>query len=194
MRPSVDFQSNDGFKQAAKKKKGGNKAPQPVKNTPPDDAKKDQAKKEGEGGDNGGDKAGGDKSGGDKSGGDKAGDSGAGGNGAGKGNDDQDKKDKKEEDAGKDNALVGDVEAVPAPKTKKKGKKGKPEDLDPDPTLKPPVKDSADTFTDIKLDDGGTGLDLNLGAEVPSKPSTGGITAALGSLWGGGWTSGGAST
>jgi len=215
MWPSVDFQSDHGFKQAAKKKKGGNKQQQqqqpPPPPPPPVEEKKDEAKKEEQGGGNGadksggdkaggdksgGDKSGGDKAGGDKSGGDKAGDSGNGaGKGAGKGDDDKDKKDKKDkkdEDAGKDQTPVDDFETFLAPKTKKKGKKGKVEEPIPEPTPEPPVKENSDAFTDIKLDDIGAGLDLNFSTEAPpAKASTGGgLLGGFGS-WGSSWSTGG---
>ncbi len=145
MSPEVDFQSGDGFTQAAgKKAKKAAKAQAKSKwDEDEDDANK---KEEGEGGD----------------GGDKAGDTGAGGDG-----------DKKDDTNGTGDGAGDNPEDewnsfMPAKKGKK-NKKGKVEEAAP----AIPAAEKFDAFHEIKLDDTGPMLDLSF--DTGTKPSTGGF-------------------
>ncbi len=155
MTPSVDFQSQDGLKQAAKKKKAAAKNAAKAKWA--DDEEEDGTKK-----DDGGD--------GNDGGDNKGGDTGAGGS-----------DDKKDETNG-DGDANGDANPddtwdsfMPA-KSKKKGKKGKTEDPIPDPTTA--AEENTELFHEIKLDDAPT---LDLSFDTGTK-SSGGF-GAWGSSW-----------
>lgn len=145
MAPPIDFQSDDGFKQA-----GGKKAKKAAKAAAKakwgDDEDEDGSKKDDGEGSNGGDKG--------------ADDTGAGGDG--------DKKDEGNGDGdGAGDANGGDEwdSFMPA-KAKKKGKKGKADDP-------PPAAEKFDAFHEIKLDDSGPMLDLSF--DTGAKPSTSGF-------------------
>lgn len=134
MAPTVDFQSQDGFQQAAKKKKAN--AKNAAKSSWDDDGNEDGNKKEeGEGNNDG----------------DKGGDTGAGGS--------DDKKDETNGDGNGNGDGAGDADdtwdSFAPVKSKKKGKKGKAEDPTP-----APADDKPDLFHEIKLDDAPT-LDLS---------------------------------
>lgn len=134
MAPSVDFQSQDGFQQAAgKKTKKKNAAKSNNWEDPPEDGNK---KDEGEGNKE-----------------EDKGDTGAGGS--------DDKKDETNGDGnGGDDANAEDTWDSFLPAKKKKGKKGnKAEEPTPEPAA-PPAEDKTDFFHEIKLDDGPV-LDLN---------------------------------
>lgn len=145
MATSVDFQSQDGFKMAAKKKKG--KAAKSAW----DDDEDEKKKEEGEGGGEGGE------------GGDKSGDIGAGGDG--------DKKDEANGDGAGGNPPEDDWDAFLPAKGKKgkKGKKAAAEEVAP----AVPAAEKFDAFHEIKLDDTGPMLDLSF--DTGTKPSTGGF-------------------
>jgi len=131
MATSVDFQSQDGFKMAAKKKKG--KAAKSAWDDDEDEKKKEEG--EGEGGE----------------GGDKSGDIGAGGDG--------DKKDEANGDGAGDNPPEDDWDSFLPAKAKKgkKGKKAAAEEVAP----AVPATEKFDAFHEIKLDDTGPMLDLS---------------------------------
>lgn len=154
MAPEVDFQSGDGFTQAAGKK--AKKAAKAQAKSKWGDEEDDGNKKEdGEGGD-GGDKAGDTGAGGD---GDKKGDTNDNGDGAG------------------DNPEDEWDSFMPAKGgKKKKGKKGQVEEAAP---AIPPVE-KFDAFHEIKLDDTGPMLDLSF--DAGTKTSTGGF-GSWGSSW-----------
>jgi hypothetical protein len=142
MSPPIDFQSDDGFKQA-----GGKKAKKAAKAAAKakwgDDEDEDGNKKEDDEGSNGGDKDGNTGAGGD---GDKKDEGNGNGDGAGDANPDD------EWDS-----------FVPA-KSKKKGKKGKAEDP-------PAATEKFDAFHEIKLDDTGPMLDLSFDTGTKSSTS-----------------------
>lgn len=133
MAPSVDFQSQDGFVQTAKKAKKAAKIAAKAR-WGDEDEEDGNKKEEGEGNNDG----------------DKGGDTGAGGS--------DDKKDEMNGDGdGNGDANADDTwDSFVTPKSKKKGKKGKTEDPIPDP----PAEDKTDFFHEIKLDDAPT-LDLS---------------------------------
>lgn len=158
MSPSVDFQSEDGFKQAAGKKK---KAAKNKFNWEDNDDEDGNKKDEGEG----------------NNGGDKGGDAGAGGS--------DDKKDAPNGDGdGNGNGDGNQDDAwdsfLPA-KSKKKGKKGKIEEVS---EPKPAVKEKVEDFHEIKLNDDAPVLDLDF--ESGTKSSSG--FGAWGSSWNTGTT------
>lgn len=171
----IDFQSEDGFKQAGKKGKKASKAAAKSKwdDDEGDTAKKEEGEGEGEGGD----------------GGDKGGDTGAGGDG--------DKKD--DANGAGDGAGEGPPDdtwdsVVPAKKTKK-SKKAKAEEAKAEEAkaegakaeeaaLEVPAADKLDAFSEIKLDDTGPMLDLSF--DTGTKTSTGGFGS-----WGSSWITGG---
>jgi hypothetical protein len=138
MAPSVDFQSQDGFQQAAGKKA----------------KKKNAAKTKGEDDEDGSKK---DEGEGNKE--EDKGDTGAGGS--------DDKKDETNGDGNGDgDANADDTWGSFLPAKKKKGKKGKLEEPTPEPAA-PPADDKPDFFHEIKLDDGPV-LDLNFDAGTKS--------------------------
>lgn len=162
MAPPIDFQSDNGFKQAAGKK-GKKAAKSAAKAKWGGDEDEDGNKKEDGEGSNGG----------DNNGGDNNGDTGAGGDG-----------DKKDEvngdgDGAGDAPPADDWDSFAPVKPKKKGKKGKAED--------PPAASATekfDAFHEIKLDDTGPMLDLSF--DTGTKASTSGFGA-----WGSSWDTGG---
>lgn len=158
MTAPIDFGSEEGFTQAAPKKK--KKAPTPSWNG----AGKDESKKDEGDGNNGDDKSG-----------DKAdGNTGAGASGDGDG----DKKD----DVAKDAESVDDWGDFMPPKAKKKGKKaGKIEEVITAPDPPPAVE--FDAFHEISLD-AGPSLDLSFGDTSMKSPSFG----SWGSSWNTGTT------
>jgi hypothetical protein len=162
MAPPIDFQSQDGFRQAAKKGKKAAKATSKSKwdeNEDENGSKKD----EGEGGD----------------GGDKGGDAGAGGGGDG------DKKDDTNGNGdGADGAPEDDWDNFMPAKGKKKGKKGKAED----PAPAPAVVEKFDAFHEIKLDDTGPMLDLSFDTGNTSTKTAGSGFGSWGSSWNTGTT------
>lgn len=172
MATPIDFNSEDGFKQAAKKKKA---AAKPAKSKWGDDEDEGSKKDDGEGS-NGGDKAG--DAGGDA--GDAA--------GAGDGDDkkDEDKKDEdKKEDEKPEEAEDDAWSSFVAPKSKKKGKKNnKVEDppAEPAPAAKEEKEEKFDAFHEIKLDDTVPSLDLDFGAGAKSSSGFG--------SWGSSWNTG----
>jgi hypothetical protein len=161
MAPAVDFQSQDGFTQAAGKK--GKKAAKAAAQAKWGDKEDEDGSKKDDGeGSNGGD---------------KDGDSGAGAGGDGDG-------DRKDDASGN-----GDGETKPddewdsfvAPKSKKKGKKGKVEEAAP---ALPPVE-KFDAFHEIKLDDTGPMLDLSFDTGPIGTKSSSNFGA-----WGSSWNTG----
>lgn len=148
MAAPIDFGSEEGFTQAAGKKK--KKA---VASTNWDEPEKDDSKKD-EGDGNNGDGKSGDKTDGDTG-------AGAGGDGDG------DKKD----DAAKDADPVGEWDSFMPTKAKKKGKKaGKIEEVITAPDPPPAVE--FDAFHEISLD-AGPSLDLSFGDTSIKSPSFG---------------------
>lgn len=158
----VDWDSQHGFRQAAKKKKKAAAAPAPK--PPPADGgdKKDDS---GNGGDAGG---------GGANGGDAGGASGGGGDGGdGDGNGDKDQKG--------DDAPPDDDWLTPA-KSKKKGKKDAEEAASGSFLPDVPADDfGGGSFQDIKLGDDGLGLDA---------PPPAGKSSSFGA-WGSSWNTGG---
>ncbi|KAF8863353.1 hypothetical protein BDZ45DRAFT_118841, partial [Acephala macrosclerotiorum] len=129
MAPSVDFQSQDGFVQTAKKAKKAAKNAAKAK-WGGEEEEEGSKKDEGEG----------------NNGGDNGGDTGAGGS--------DDKKDETngDGDANGDGNADDTWDSFVTPKSKKKGKKGKTDD----PISDPPAENKADKtdfFQEIKLDD-----------------------------------------
>lgn len=178
MAPPIDFQSETGFKQAAKKK--GGKAAKNAKASPWDEPeeKKEEGEGAGDGGDGGKDNTGGADAGGD---GDKK-------------DDEQKDGDKKEDGKEGGDPPPEDEEwgSFAPTKSKKKGKKGKGEEPAPAApvvTEKDENVSSFDNFDDIKLDTPMIDLDLNFDAP-PEEKKSGGI---LGS-WASSWTTGGTTT
>jgi hypothetical protein len=165
MAPRVDFNSSQGFTQAAgkKKKKGG-----ATKNNWDDN--EEEKKEEGGGDDN------------------NSGDKGSGDAGAGAGDGSGDKKEDSNGDAGGggDPPPEDDFESFMPAKGKKKGKKGaKAEEATATPD---PPAEKFDAFHEIKLDDG-PGLDLSFdtgfsGAAAKSPVGT----------WGSNWNTGDSKT
>ncbi|KAJ0115486.1 hypothetical protein J7T55_012766 [Diaporthe amygdali] len=167
----IDFDSEDGFLQAAGKKK--------KKQTTSFNWLEDENdKKDGDGTEEGGD---GNK---DPNGGDAGAGDGAGGDGGG---DDSGKKedDKAGADADADD-IWGDFATVGSKKKKNKDKTADAFGL-------PEIPPTSTDFHEIKLDDsgGGTGLDFGLGSKT-EKPKTG-LSAWTSSWGGGGWGWGGLS-
>ena len=160
MAPSVDFQSQDGFQQAAgKKAKKAAKAAAKAKWG--DEDEEDGSKKdEGEGSNNGGD---------------KDGDTGTGAGGDG------DKKDDANGDGAGDANPDDEWDSFVPAKSKKKGKKNKVEDAAP--TL--PAVEKFDAFQEIKLDDTGPMLDLSFDTGTTGTKSSSGFGA-----WGSSWNTG----
>jgi hypothetical protein len=168
MAPSVDFKSDHGFKQMAKKKKAGKAAAAPSKEES-EKKDEDESKKEEGGGDNGGDKA--------------NGDTGAGASGDGDG----DKKDDSKQDPPKEEEVVELASFAPVTKgKKKKGKIAKLEEIIAVPDPPSAAGDTFDAFTEIELDDPGPMLDLSF--DTGTKASGG-----FGS-WGSSWNTGAATT
>lgn len=160
MAPSVDFQSQEGFTQVAKKKaKAAAKAA--AKNKWEDDDEDGSKKDEGEGSNNGGDKDG--------------------DTGTGAGGDDEKKDDANGDGAGDANPDDEWSSFTPA-KSKKKGKKGKVEDAAP--ALQ--AVEKFDAFHEIKLDDTGPMLDLSFDTGTTGTKSSG--FGAWGSSWNTGTT------
>lgn len=170
MGPSVDFQSQDGFQQAAGKKAAKKAAKAAAKSKWEDNDDEDGNKKdEEEGGD----------------GGDKGGDAGAGGGGDGDG--DGDKKDGQDgngADAGDGNP-DDEWGTFITTKPKKKGKKGKEEPAVP---ASDATSSKFDAFHEIKLDDTGPMLDLSFDTPSTSTKNTGGSTGF--GAWGSSWNTG----
>ena len=162
MAPPIDFQSQDGFQQAAgKKAKKAAKAAAKAKWGDDDDedgSKKDEG--EGEG----------------SNGGDNGGDTGAGGDG--------DKKDEANGDGAGDANPDDEWDSFMPAKSKKKGKKGKTEE----PAPAPPTTEKFDAFHEIKLDDTSPMLDLSFDTGTTGSKTTGGF-GAWGSSWNTGTTS-----
>lgn len=158
MTAPVDFGWGEGFTQAAKKK-NNKKAAAAWEDTP---AEKDEGKKDE-----------GDANNGDSNGGDKA----AGDNGTGASGDGDDKKDGGGDDAKKDEPEDEWASFAPA-KGKKKGKKGKVEEViaAPDP---PPAAD-IDAFQDVSLD--APSIDMSFGDSSVKSPTFGD--------WGNQWSTG----
>ena len=168
MAPKVDFNSNQGFTQAAKKKKKGGAA----KNNWDDEEEK---KEEGAGEDNNG------------------GDKGPGDTGAGAGDASGEKKDDTngDGDGGGDPPADDEWGSFAPVKGKKKGKKGAKAE-EPVPAAVPdPPGEKFDAFHEIKLDDG-PGLDLSFDtgfSGTGTKSSASGV-----GTWGSNWATGDSKT
>jgi hypothetical protein len=146
MAPPIDFQSQDGFQQAASKK--AKKAAKAAAKAKWGDDEEDGSKKDDGEGSNGGD---------------KGGDTGAGGDG--------NKKDDTNEDGAGDANPEDEWDGFVPLKSKRKGKKNKVEGQAP----APPAAEKFNSFHEIKLDDTEPVLDLSFDMGTTGSKSTSGF-------------------